>query len=56
MLVHIYTSASELKIHSSISSNTVCPRMVLDTDLVLEAKEVNEQQSFLRDKLITIYS
>lgn len=55
MLIHIYTSASELKIHSSISSNKVCARMVLNTDLVLEVREVNEQKSFLRYKLISIH-
>lgn len=43
MLIHIYTSVLELKIHSSISSSTVPPSMILDIDLDLEVKEVNEQ-------------
>lgn len=55
MLIHIYTSASELKIHLSISGNTVPPSMILDIDLVLEVKEVNEHYGFLKYKMILIY-
>lgn len=55
MLIHIYTSASELKIHLSISSNTVPRSMILDIDLVLEVKKVNKHYGFLKYKLISIY-